>query len=441
MSIEAVAILMFLSMLALLATGLPVAFALGGTAIAVGYFAWGPNCIHLVIAQASDLMRAGLLVAVPLFVFMAYTLEGSGIAEELYEVMHHWMGRLKGGLAAGTIVGCSIVAAMSGISTTGVLMMGIVGLPAMLHRNYDKKLAMGAIMAGGALGPLIPPSIIMIIYSLIAGVSVGKLFLGGVIPGLLLSALFIVYILIRCYINPNLGPPVPPEETVSLAKKFLLLKNIIIPLILVICVLGSISFGIATPTEGASIGALGSILSAAYHRKLTWSLLKNAAFKTLRTVCMVMWIIFAAGIFATVFQGLGASKLIQNLLINWPVSKVAILILIQLTWFVLGCFMDCVSILLVTAPIFVPVASFLGFDLLWFGVVYVVNTEMGYLTPPFGVNLFVMKGITQGTGITTREIYSSVWPYVIVQAICLVLVLIFPELITWLPNKFFQTAR
>jgi len=198
--------------------------------------------------------------------------------------------------------------------------------------------------------------------------------------------------------------------------------------------LGSISFGVATPTEAAAIGAFGAVLSAGLHRKLNWSIMREVIFKTIRTVCMVMWIIFGAGVFAAVFQGLGASALIQNMLQTWPVNKWVILILMQVTWFILGCLMDCISILLVTAPVFVPVASFLGIDLLWFGVVYVVNTEMGYLTPPFGVNLFVMRGITQGTDTTTREIYSSVWPFVALQAIGLVFVMIFPELITWLPN-------
>jgi tripartite ATP-independent transporter DctM subunit len=434
MSIEALAVLMFVSMMFMLATGLPIAFVLGGLGLFFGFFAWGSNCVHVLIAHASDLMRANLLLACPLFIFMAYTLERSGIAEDLYDMMYRWMGSLRGGLAIGTVVGCTIVAAMSGISTTGVLMMGIVGLPSMLRRKYDKKLAMGCIMAGGALGPLIPPSLIMIIYSLIAGQSVGKLFLGGVFPGLLLSALFIFYIVTRCYLNPNLGPPLPPEERVGWWEKIIILKNIIIPFLLVLGVLGSISFGVATPTEAAAIGAFGAVLSAGLHRKLNWSIMREVIFKTIRTVCMVMWIIFGAGVFAAVFQGLGASALIQNMLQTWPVNKWVILILMQVTWFILGCLMDCISILLVTAPVFVPVASFLGIDLLWFGVVYVVNTEMGYLTPPFGVNLFVMRGITQGTDTTTREIYSSVWPFVALQAIGLVFVMIFPELITWLPN-------
>lgn len=434
MSIELITLLMFVLMLVLLASGLPIVFVLGGSALLFGLLMWGPASLHVVVANASDLMRANLLVAVPLFVFMAYMLERSGMSEELYGVMHRWMGSLRGGLAAGTIVGCTIIAAMSGISTTGVLMMGIIGLPAMLRRHYDKKLAMGAIMAGGALGPLIPPSVVLIIYSLLSGQSIGKLFVGGIIPGLILAILFIVYILGRCYLNPSLGPALPLEERANWVEKFLALKGIIIPLCLVTGVLGSIFTGVATPTEAAAVGAFGAIVSAAIHRNLNWEILKGVAFQTLKTVSMVMWVIFGAGCFATIYQGIGASEFIQNLIKAWPVGKWVIIILIQITWFVLGCLMDAISILMVTAPVFIPIAKHLDLDLLWFGVLYAVNTEMGYLTPPFGVNLFVMRGITQGSDITTRDIYSAVWPFVTLQAIGLILVMLVPELITWLPN-------
>jgi len=434
MSIELITVLMFVIMLVLLASGLPIVFVLGGSALLFGLLMWGPASLHVVVANTSDLMRANLLVAVPLFVFMAYMLERSGMSEELYDVMHRWMGSLRGGLAAGTIVGCTIIAAMSGISTTGVLMMGIIGLPAMLRRHYDKKLAMGAIMAGGALGPLIPPSVVLIIYSLLSGQSIGKLFVGGIIPGLILATLFILYILGRCYLNPSLGPALPPEERANWVEKLRGLKGIIIPLFLVAGVLGSIFAGVATPTEAAAVGAFGAILSAAIHRKLNWEILKGVAFQTLKTVCMVMWVIFGAGCFATIYQGIGASEFIQNVIKAWPVNKWIIILLIQVTWFVLGCLMDAISILMVTAPVFIPIARHLDLDLLWFGILYAVNTEMGYLTPPFGVNLFVMRGITQGSDITTEDIYSAVWPFVTLQAIGLVLVMLIPELITWLPN-------
>ncbi len=434
MSIEVITILMFVSMLVLLASGLPVPFVLGGTALLFGYTIWGPASLNVVVAAANDLLRANLLVAVPLFVFMAYMLEKSGIAEDLYGVMHRWMGGLRGGLAAGTVIACTFVAAMSGISTTGVLMMGIIGLPAMLRRNYDKQLAMGCIMAGGALGPLIPPSIVLIIFSLLSGQSIGKLFVGGIIPGLLLAFLFVVYILIRCFKNPRLGPALPLEERASWREKFIALRGIVLPIFIVSGVLGSLFWGIATPTEAASVGALGAIISAGIYRRLNIDILKGVAFQSLKTVSMVMWVIFGAGCFATIYQGIGASDLIQNLLKGWPVNKWVIILLMQATWIVLGCLMDAISILMVTAPVFIPVANFLGVDLLWFGVLYAVNTEMGYLTPPFGVNLFVMRGVTQEMDVTTKEIYKAAMPFVCLQFLGLVLVMAFPGLITWLPG-------
>ena len=299
MSIEFATLLMFVSMMVLLASGLPVAFVLGGISLLFGFALWGPESINVVAIAASDLLRANLLVAVPLFVFMAFMLEKSGIAEDLYGVMHSWMGGLKGGLAAGTVIACTIVAAMSGISTTGVLMMGIIGLPAMQRRNYDTQLSMGCIMAGGALGPLIPPSVVLIVYSLLSGQSIGKLFLGGIFPGLLLAFVFIVYILVRCFLNPDLGPALPIEERASWKEKFFALRGILLPVLIVSGVLGSLFFGIATPTEAASVGALGAIISAAIYRRLNGKILKDVAFDSLKTVSMVMWVIFGAGCFAT----------------------------------------------------------------------------------------------------------------------------------------------
>jgi tripartite ATP-independent transporter DctM subunit len=313
-------------------------------------------------------------------------------------------------------------------------MMGIIGLPAMLRRNYDKHIAMGCIMAGGALGPLIPPSVVLIIYSLLSGESIGKLFVGGIIPGLLLACIFIIYILVRCFFNPSLGPALPTEERATWKEKFIALRGIILPMLLVSGVLGSLFLGVATPTEAASVGAVGAIISAGIYRRLNVKILKAVAFQSLKTVSMVMWVIFGASCFATIYQGIGASELIQNLIKGWPVNKWVILALIQATWIVLGCLMDAISILMVTAPVFIPIATYLGVDLLWFGVVYAVNTEMGYLTPPFGVNLFVMRGITKDMGITTQEIYKAAMPFVLLQFIGLVLVMVFPGLITWLPR-------
>jgi tripartite ATP-independent transporter DctM subunit len=425
---------MFGFMLLMLATGLPVAFVLGGTAVLFGTFMWGPDSVNVVIFKASDIMRESVLVAVPLFVFMACMLERSGIAEALYDVLHRWLGPLRGGLSAGTVIGCTFIAAMSGISTTGVLMMGIIGYPAMVRRGYDRGLAMGAIMAGGALGPLIPPSVVMIVYAVLSELSVGKLFLGGVVPGLILVALFITYVLVRSYFQPEIGPALPLEERATWNEKFRSLKGIVLPISLIVAVLGSIFAGMATPTEAASVGAFGAIVSAAVHRRLSWSVLMQSSFLTLRVVAMVMWIVFAASVFASIYQGLGASSLIQGLLTELKVSPWVVMAIIQVVWIILGSLMDALSILLITAPVFLPVAAELGFDPLWFGILYVVNTEMGYLTPPFGVNLFVMRGIVASEGVGMGEIYRAALPFIILQFIGLLLIIFFPALATWLPN-------
>jgi len=312
MDVGLITVLMFGLMLLLLAVGLPVAFVLGGTAVFFAIFAWGPDAMNILVLNANSAMSATVLVAVPLFVFMAYMLQEAGIADDLYGAMHIWMGPLNGGLAAGTILASTIVAAMSGISTTGVILMGVIGLPSMLLRKYDKGIAMGSIMAGGALGSLIPPSILMIVYALLSGVSVGKLFLACVLPGLILSTFFITFILVRCYFNPSIGPALPAEERYNFFEKLRSIRGLVIPILLVIAVLGSIFGGFATPTEAAGVGAFGTILSTAFHRKLTWKNLKAANLRTLKTVVMVMWVVYAAGCFTSIYQGLGVTALVKD---------------------------------------------------------------------------------------------------------------------------------
>jgi len=345
---------------------------------------------------------------------------------------------LRGGLAMGTVLICTLFAAMSGISGAGTVTMGIVALPNMLKRGYDKRIAMGCIMAGGALGVLIPPSVIMIVYGLFAQQSVGRLFAGGIFPGLLLSSLFVIYIGIRCYLNPSLGPVLPPEERANWRLKLVSLQAIVLPLFLVFGVLGSIFLGMATPTEASAVGAFGAIICAALHRKLNWSLVFNAAKRTLRTTAMIMWIILASAIFVAVYQGLGAAALIENMLMTAPVGKWVILIMMQLTLFILGCFIDPIGILMMTTPVFLPVIAFLGFDPLWYGIVFVVNMEMAYLTPPFGSNLFYMKGVVP-KGITMLDIYRSIGPFVLLQALGLVIVIAFPQIALFIPSLLFKS--
>ncbi|NLK20236.1 MAG: TRAP transporter large permease subunit [Synergistaceae bacterium] len=437
MSIEMLSLLLFGSMLLLLAAGLPVAFVLGGLAVVFTGVFWGPNSLFIIVARTFSMMSTTTLVAAPLFVLMAVVLEKSGVAEDLYEMMYRWSGGIRGGLAVGTVLVCTLIAAMSGIASTGVVMMGVMALPEMLKRGYDKGIATGCILAGGVLGPLIPPSIALVLYGTMAQVSIGSLFAGGMAAGLLCSVLIIGYILLRCYINPKLGPAIPAEERADWNAKIASLKGVILPLLLVGAVLGSIYSGIATPTEAAAVGALGAFICSAIHRRLTWDLIKSVAYTTIQVQGFMMWILFAAQGFAAVYMGLGASKMVVSLVQKYEVGWWTMLIGIQVGWFLLGCVIDAWSILMITLPIILPLLPIYGFDPLWLGVLYAVNTQTGYLTPPFGTMLFMMKGIAP-KGITMTDIYKSIVPFVTTQLVCLALCIIFPGLVMWLPNLLFK---
>ena len=332
---------------------------------------------------------------------------------------------------------CTLIAAMSGIASTGVVVMGVMALPAMIKRGYDKRLATGCILAGGVLGPLVPPSIALVLYGTIAQVSVGELFAGGMGAGLLCSALIIGYILIRCYLNPSLGPAIPEEERADFGAKMRSLKGVVLPLLLITAVLGSIYTGIATPTEAAAVGAFGAFVCSAIHKRLNWQLIKSAAYVTIQVQGFMMWILFAAQGFAAVYMGLGASRMVISLVEKYQVGWWAMLIGIQVVWFLLGLVIDAWSILMITLPILLPLLPMYGFDPLWLGVLYAVNTQTGYLTPPFGTMLFMMKGIAPKE-VSMNDIYASIVPFVITQLVCLTLCIIFPKIVTWLPDLLFN---
>ncbi len=432
-----ISILLFGGMFLLLALGLPVAFVLGGLATVFTAVFWGPESLFIIVARTFSMMSTTTLVAAPLFVLMATVLERSGVAEGLYEMMYRWSGGLRGGLAVGTVLACTLIAAMSGIASTGVVVMGVMALPAMLKRGYDKRLATGCILAGGVLGPLIPPSISLVLYGTIAQVSIGGLFAGGMGAGILCSFLIIGYILLRCYINPELGPAIPLEERADWKGKVASLKGVILPLLLIIAVLGSIYSGIATPTEAAAVGALGAFVCSAIHRRLNWELIKSVAYTTIQVQGFMMWILFAAQGFAAVYMGLGASRMVIKLVETYEIGWWAMLIGIQVVWFLLGCVIDAWSILMITLPILLPILPLYGFDPLWLGVLYAVNTQTGYLTPPFGTMLFLIKGIAPKE-VTMNDIYRSIVPFVATQLVCLALCMIFPKIVTWLPNLLFN---
>ena len=376
-----------------------------------------------------------VMIAVPLFMFMASILDKSGLADDLYNALSIWMGPVRGGLAMGTVVICTLMAAMSGVSAAAVLTMGVIALPAMLKRGYDKSIALGSITAGGALGQLIPPSILMVIYGGVAGVSVGKLFMGGVLPGLLLAGLFIVYIAIRSFIQKDIAPALHEKERreITWGQKIASLKSIILPALLIIGVLGSIFKGIATPTEAAAIGAGGSIICGLIHRRLTWEIIRTACFNTLKSTCMVMWIMIGSMLFVSFYFSIGGADFVKETLLGIGVNRWFIIFGMQAVLFVLGCLLDPSGIVLLCTPLFLPIVEALGFDPLWFGVLFIVNLEMAYLTPPFGYNLFYLKSVVS-EDITMGDIYRSVWPFVVLQMIGLTVCMIFPQIILWLPG-------
>ena len=429
---EWLTIILFGSLVVLLAAGLPLVFAIGGVATFFIIVLWGPHALPILANRTYMAMDMFLLVAVPMFIFMGAMLQRCGIAEDMYELMYHWMAGLRGGLAAGTVLICTMFAAMVGISGAATTSMGLIALPSMLRRGYSKKLAIGCISAGGSLGILIPPSVLMIILALTSRVSLGQLFIAGILPGLLLSFLFVSYILIRSYIQKDLAPAVPVESRLPLAARMKLLAGLLLPIGLIVAVMGSMFFGIATPSEASAIGALGAIISAGIKRSLTWPNFTSALFITLRLSAMVIWIVFAASVFTSLYAVTGAASLVSTLIKDvgdpWMVIITMTLIL-----FLLGMFFDPAGIVLLTAPIFFPIVTSLGFDPLWFAIIFVINMELAYLTPPFGFNLFYMKAVTP-PDITMMDIYKSQTPFVLLMLLGLGLCMAFPGIVTWLPS-------
>ena len=417
--------------------GLPLVFSLGGTAVIATYFLWGPNALYMMATRTFNSSNSFVFLAIPMFVFMGNMLEMSGIAKSLYDMMYKWMGGLRGGLAIGTVAICAVFAAMVGVSGASTVSMALVALPSMLHHKYDEKLAIGAIASGGALGVLIPPSVMMIILGMYTNTSIGMLYAGGVIPGILLSVLFMIYIGVVGFFKPEKAPALSKEIKVSWPEKIEALRAIILPLLLIIGVIGSIFAGVATPSEAAAVGALGSLICAAVYRQLTWKKFRKCCLDTLRLNSLVMWIIFGASVFTALYTAIGAQDLAKDLLALIPGGRWGQMIGMQFILVLLGCFLDPTGIIMITTPIFFPIARSLGFDPVWFGVIYAINMEMGFLTPPFGFNLFYMQSVAP-KHVTMMDIYKGIMPFILVEIGAIGLCMAFPEIITWLPKYIFQ---
>lgn len=440
MSVETLTALLFAGLFSLIFLGVPLAFALGTVAIVVGYFEWGPMALHLMGGHVKGAIFNYTLVSIPFFMFMASVLSKSGVADDLFRAIHVLLGPIRGGLAAGTVVACTLIAAMSGVSAVGVMSMGALALPAMLARGYNQRMAMGTILAGGALGQLIPPSILGIVYSGLANVSIGQIFLAGLVPGLLLALLFIIYVLLKSLIDKDAGPALSKEERelITWKDRISSLLGLAPALLLVLAVLGVMFAGIAGPTEAAAVGALGSLIIALSRGKLDWQTTVLACRETLKSTTMVMWIALSSLLFVSVYAGVGGDKLVRGLLTGLDVAPWVVLTAMMVIVFVLGTIMDPIGILFLTTPIFVPIVTELGYSPLWYGALLIINLEMSYLTPPFGYNLFYMKAVAP-KHISMKEIYKSTPPFIALQALGLMLCAIFPGLVTWLPELVFGT--
>lgn len=436
MSIELLTLLFFGTLMFLLLLGLPLAFVLGGVSVIFLYFTWGFDSFFMVVSQIWSTMGSFTLVAIPLFVFMAMILERTGVARDLYRMMHLWCGGLKGGLALGTLGICAVFAAMVGISGAAVVAMGTIALPSMLERGYDREMALGVINTGGGWGILIPPSIMMILYALITDVSVGQMFAAGILPGILLMVLTAIYILVRCHLQPELAPALPREQRGTWPEKLRALRAVLLPVGVVVMVLGSILGGLTTPTEAAAMGVLGALISATVYRQFNWSVLSEAAIRTFKLTGMIMWILFGAHAFSAAYQSMNAQELIESLIAMTPFGDWGVIVAMMLIVFLLAMVLDPVGIMLITLPVFTPIVESMGFDPVWFGILFTINMEIGYMTPPFGFNLFYLKGIVPEY-ITMKDIYRSVIPFVIVEIIGVAIIMVFPSIATFLPDLLF----
>lgn len=434
MSIELITFIIWASLLILMFTGFSIAFSMIAVAALGFIFFAGPAALPALYSVAFRNITLDIFIAVPLFVFMAAILQVAGVGERLYDAMYKWMAGLKGGLAIGTVLICTLVAATTGTGATGTIMMGMLAYPEMRKRGYDKMMALGCIPMGGALGPLIPPSVPAILVGGLGGLSTGKLFMAGIIPGLICSFLFCLYIGIRCYLNPSLGPPVPVSERASWKEKTVALRGVLGPLLLVILVLGGIYSGAFTPSEAGGIGSLGALAIGYFYRNLNRKTLTEAVVTTFKVTAMVMWIVIGGSSFSSVCGLTGITAFMSSALGGLPFGPYGILLVMLFVVFIEGMFIDNTAIIMISLPVMLPVATNLGFDPLWFGFLFTMDVIIGMITPPFGYNLFYMRGIGHAD-VSMADIYKSVLPYIPLIVFALLLCVVFPQLALWIPSK------
>ncbi len=434
-SYEVIAITMFATMLLMLLTGQRVFGAIGFVAAMAALLLWGDGAVQMPYTASWKLFKWYPMLTLPLFIYMGYMISESGIADDLYKMFHVYFGGIKGGLAIGTMAMMVAISAMNGLSVAGMAIGATIALPAMLKLGYDKRMITGVVQAGSSLGILVPPSVVLVLYGMIARQPVSKLWLAGILPGIMMATLFILYIYIRCKLQPELGPALPKEERqITRAEKFKLLQAGLIPFAIFFSMTGLFLMGIASLVECSAVGAFGASLAALLKGKLTWSVIETTLKKTLGVSCMFMWIILAALSFGAVFDGIGAVRAIETLFIErWNLSPWGVLIMMQLSYILMGMFLDDTAMLVIVAPLYVPLIIALGFDPIWYGVLYTITCQIAYMTPPFGYNLFLMRAMAPKE-INLMDIYRSIIPFVLVMCLGLAIVMIFPEIATWLPE-------
>jgi len=434
MSIEWISILIVVGMLGLMVLGLPLAWSIGSVAVVLTLTKFDLNVMVMLVSRVFDMSMNYTLMSVPLFVLMAGILQRAGVAEHLFRAVHVWMGRLRGGLAVGTIIANAIMATMVGVIGAEIVTFGLLALPEMLAKKYDYKLALGSVAAGGGLATLIPPSVVFIVYGMTAGCSVGELFLAGIIPGVMLGIVFILYVLVRCWRHPEAAPVTAADEgTLTLREKLSTLRGLVLPVFIAGGVLGSIYAGIATPSEAAGVGVIFAIVAAVINRRFSIAMMRESLFETLKISSMLAWLFFGAQTIIGAYTLAGGTTFVTNALKAMDLGPWGTILFMQLIWIFLGCFLDWIGILFLTLPIFLPIVLDMGFDNVWFGVVYCMNMHIAYLSPPFAPSAFYTKSIAPPE-ITMGQIYRAMMPYLWLTIGATVVVTAWPDLSLWLPR-------
>ena len=435
MSYQLIAILMFAGMMLLLLTGQRVFGAIGFVAAMASLLLWGDGAAEMPFNAAMQVMNWYPLLTLPLFVYMGYMLSESGIANDLYDMFHVWSGGVAGGLAIGTVLLMVVISAMNGLSVAGLAIGATIALPEMLRRGYDKVMVTGVIQAGSSLGILVPPSVVLVLYGMIARQPIDQLWLAGAFPGLLMAAFFIGYVALRCRLRPSLGPVLPAaERRIGWLARLRLLRAGVLPVLIFFLMTGLFLMGITSLVESSAVGASAATVAALVRGRLTFQVLEDTIRKTLAISCMFLWIIMAALCFGAVFDGLGAQRALKGLFLDeWGLNPWTILVLMQLSFIVMGMFLDDTAMLVIVAPLYVPLTVALGFDAIWYGVLYTITCQVAYMTPPFGYNLFLMRAMAPPE-VSLADIYRSIVPFVAIMVLTLAVVMIFPDIALWLPT-------